>query len=316
MASGSEPTTTVLPVSLPKRASFRKRVLEPAVMVGIACSVLLHVILLVIAALWIYGSGVAGRHDIDSRGVDLAVMTSAELDALTTDSVQLSSPEVPELVSETTPDLELTTNISTELSGAISDLDSISESLGSGEIGEQAMSGSGTGSANFFGVEANGSRFAYIADVSGSMSVSGKVESLQVELIESIQGLSENAKFFICLYSSGPMPLGGQQKWTDATKQGLGWAIRLIRRIEAEGGTEPMGAFVNVFQLRPRPDAIFFMTDGEFDASVANEVAALNARYEIPIHCITFGSQRAQAVMEKIARDSHGTYHHVQGPGE
>ncbi|MCA9278701.1 MAG: hypothetical protein H6815_10975 [Phycisphaeraceae bacterium] len=313
MADGLE-QTILPPAALPKRESFRKRILEPAVLIGIAMSLVLHLLLLVVAALWIFGSGAPGARDVDSRGIDLAVMTSAELDALTAEAMDFTSPEVPELVTESTPDLELTTDLSTDLSGNIGELESLSESLGSGDIGESALSGTGSGAASFFGVEASGSRFAYIADISGSMSVQGKLEQLQVELIESIQGLNENAKFFICLYSDGPYPLGGQTKWTDASKQGLGWAVRLIRRIKAEGATNPYGAFETSFQLRPRPDAIFFMTDGEFNEGVANDVAKLNARFEIPIHCITFGSQRAQAVMEKIARDSGGTYHHVKGP--
>jgi hypothetical protein len=77
----------------------------------------------------------------------------------------------------------------------------------------------------------------------------------------------------------------------------------------------PFPAFEVVFSLRPRPDAIYFMTDGQFEPSVAVELARLNVEDRIPIHCICFVSKEAEALMKKIAEDSGGTYTYVAGPG-
>jgi hypothetical protein len=85
--------------------------------------------------------------------------------------------------------------------------------------------------------------------------------------------------------------------------------------IAAEGATEPLSAFKIVFTLKPKPDAIYFMTDGEFDEGAAAVIARMNAEWKIPIHCLTFVSREGERVMKKIAADSGGTYAHVSGPG-
>ena len=61
----------------------------------------------------------------------------------------------------------------------------------------------------------------------------------------------------------------------------------------AEGGTEPMPAFARAFRLAPRPDVIFFLTDGIIPATVPAEVARLNGKGKnaVPIHTILFGGE-------------------------
>ncbi len=68
--------------------------------------------------------------------------------------------------------------------------------IGSGE------GGAGGGGAKFFGVEARGSRFIFIVDVSGSME-GGKIVTLRSELTKSIDGLAENS-----LFIEGDLPFG------------------------------------------------------------------------------------------------------------
>ena len=79
------------------------------------------------------------------------------------------------------------------------------------------------------------------------------------------------------------------------------------------GGHEPLPAFEAAFtRLRPRPDAIFFMTDGLFRPEVADVIPTLNAgRKPVPIHSISLVDRGAEALLRKIADDSEGTYRHV-----
>jgi hypothetical protein len=142
-----------------------------------------------------------------------------------------------------------------------------------------------------------------------------RIDLMKAELAKSLAALMENAHYFVSLFSSEAKPMGGRLEWVSATDAGKAWARRTVPLITAEGETIPYPAFQMVLSLRPRPEAIYFMTDGEFDKDYANRIARLNADFRIPIHCITFVSKEGEAVMKKIAADSGGTYAHVPGPG-
>jgi hypothetical protein len=63
-----------------------------------------------------------------------------------------------------------------------------------------------------------------------------------------------------------------------------------IGSIHGQGGTAPAPAFDLAMRLlQPPPDAIFFMTDGQFGPQVVDQVALLNQRVpRIAIHTILF----------------------------
>lgn len=192
---------------------------------------------------------------------------------------------------------------------------------GAGRIGraagglELAMGG---GSAKFFGVEARGSRFAYIVDVSSSMHGS-KMEVLKEQLIASISGLLQHAHLAVYLYNNRVTPVRGMG-WhpaKDHVKQDF--YVEIMAR-QTAGGTKPLPAFEQVFNLQPRPDAIYFMTDGEFytDAGVIVAIIARmnrEGRDRVPIHCITYLNDQSAAVMRRIAQDSGGSYRHIEAAG-
>jgi hypothetical protein len=173
--------------------------------------------------------------------------------------------------------------------------------------------------ATFFGVAASGKRFAYVCDISGSMDKPAgdgrarRIDVLKSELVTSLNGLADNAQYFICLFSDDAAILDDQVAWIDATGEGKQWASDRMKQVEAEGDTRPLRAFQVVLSLDPKPDAIYFMTDGEFERNYVREIARLNEQYHVPIHCITFVSRKGERLMERIAEDSGGTYTHVPG---
>lgn len=175
--------------------------------------------------------------------------------------------------------------------------------------------GGGGGGASFFGVEARGTRFAFIVDVSGSMQSNGKIEALRHELTQSVSALSDNAQFFVVQFSTDAKLLGGRTTWQAASAAGKKWARGMIEAFSAEGSTVPFPAFQIVLGMRPRPDAIYFMTDGEFDEALIDQIKLMNKGVRVAIHCICFDTRDSEAHMRRIAKDSGGTYTFVPGPG-
>jgi hypothetical protein len=192
---------------------------------------------------------------------------------------------------------------------------------GAGGTGDgMGLTGAGGGEARFFGVEARGSRFAYVVDISGSMMDTAKLGALQAALTESIEGMLQQAHFCVALFSSGAFPLVSEQ-WTRATDDKKQLARRNIRGISASGGTNPLPGFEMVFALKPRPDAIYFMTDGVFTPDIEAKLPGMIEKFQrqgddarVPIHCITFVDRGAEKLMRRIARQTGGTYTHVAGP--
>lgn len=296
------------------------KVARYALAIGLAVSLIVHFVGIVVSDRVMFGIGGSGGDPGEER-TSLALTRGPELADLMAGSIEVSTPSsgdlsaMPALASVERPldalqDPSMEGGAETTISGALSGAgdvgggEGLSDALGGG--------GGGGGGASFFGVEAQGSRFVFIVDVSGSMSVGGKIEALKAQLSRSIQNLVETSSFMVYTFSNDADPLGNSKDWIAALDERKRWARRAINTIIATGGTNPMNAFVMTFKLRPRPDAIYFMTDGEFDASVADEVARLNTS-RAPIHCIAFGTRESEPLMKKIATQSRGTYTFVPG---
>ncbi|MCH8037089.1 MAG: hypothetical protein IIC53_08185 [Proteobacteria bacterium] len=287
---------------------------KPAAITALFVSLGVHVMLLLIAAMIVFSTSSGSAGDL-SDPVQFAVMTAEDLGQLQDAALDLAAPSVAELPLPDSPEIDLEiSQIEADLTGDTADLEA---QLGAGDIDDGSLGTEGAGSGTkFFGLEASGSRFAYVVDVSGSMDTNGKIDRLRTELVRSLDGMLASAEFYVCLYNGNASSLGGKNDWVDATDSGKRWANRYIANIQPAGGTVPLPGFELVFSRKPRPDAVYFMTDGEFDPEVAMRLRFLNAEHRIPIHCITFGSRGAEAAMRQIAKDSGGTYTHVPGSGE
>lgn len=298
---------------------------------GLVLSVVIHAALTGIAAVVTVGSltgGLArgsGGGDFDLTTTAPAQLTGVSdgppLEAIAPD---VSSAQVPEL--QTDGILEGAGGVDSPGAGA--GLGTIADGLGGaggGDVGDGkglGSTGAGSGGASFFGVEAKGSRFLYICDISGSMNwdeagaANGKrMRILKRELSESISGLTDHMSFYAIFFSSEATPISENRKWLAANDAGKKWAIDRVQGLTPFGGTEPWPAFQMAFtQMRPMPDAIYFMTDGQFSDDVAANIQSVNVgNRKIPIHCITLVEKSGEELMRKIAQDSGGTYTHVEG---
>jgi hypothetical protein len=186
-----------------------------------------------------------------------------------------------------------------------------------------SLGGAAAGGASFFGVEVSGSRIAYIVDASASMAQSGKIAALKRELLASLQGLPPGSEFIVVVFSDehATRALGGAPRWRDAGEQGRADVETAIRALAPSGGTQPLGAFRIAFGLEPKPEAVYFMTDGVLPrndaARIIGTVRSLNERSgpRAPIHTIAFGSQEGAEDLRRIARQSGGTYTYVSAGG-
>ncbi len=309
------------------------RLLRRATLVGAGASLAVHLVLWLIAAVWTVSFTTPDAGGSAPGTVDFAMMTSAELAALQQNALEMDSPAAPEISAADVAPVELMTDAA-GAEAITPELTQIDTALGSGDVtgsssfgaasSGSGAAGSGSG-ASFFGLEAQGRRFAYIVDRSASMKIdtpSGRtrMELTQRELGRSIDALLESAEFFVVFYSDRATPLGSRRLWSDATERKKLWARRELYSVKAAGWTLPMSGFELVFKLRPPPDAIYFMTDGDFPASVPESIEQLNRRSRIPIHCIMFGefsssSDRddVERMMRKIASDSGGSFARVEG---
>lgn len=301
---------------------------------GLGVSVAVHIAMglfaagIVVAPSLLAGGG--AREGIAAT-VDLEMATEVELAELAKVDIAVGAAPLEELPEFAPPEIEIPESglPGVEGDGGVGDLSTLggaglgggagsSDGVGSGFGEGSGLGGAGSGSTRFFGVEARGSRFVYIVDVSGSMSSAGKLQSLQAELRESIEALIPAASFAVIMYNQAAMPLGGRAKWSDATDQRKRAFDSLIRSIEAKGSTDPYPAFAMAFSLRPSPDAIYFMTDGLIaDKKLPESVLALNRQSGSlsPIHCISFVDQGGEDMLRQIARESDGSYTYVRGPG-
>lgn len=322
MVHGSDPTSVEPPLqaNAVDRSASGWLWVRRATLAGIAISIGVHLFMWLLAGLIVIFTYSDSRNVGPPAGeVEFAVMTDQEFARIQAQELPEQAPVVPETTADTSqPTIDLLdTSLMADLSSVSLDLDDIGSSAGAGDVGaisNSATGVSGTGTS-FFGVEAEGSRIVYIVDFSGSMGVAGKWERTRQELIASIEELLEGASFLVVLFSSDAALIENRRTWSDAIDRNKKWVRAALSRIEPGGATVPMPAFLIAFATRPRADAIFFMTDGQFDEAVVAELQKMNMEMQIPIHCITFGDRSAERQMRQIAQDSGGTYTHVEVSG-
>lgn len=258
----------------------------------------------------------------DGQPVAMAIMAESELSQLMGDPLQ--TPALPEVLMDTpsastkelTPAIDPGPVDAGELS--LSDSTDFGALTGGGNVdtgpggGLSGSGGGGGGGTAFFGVETTGTRFVFIVDVSSSMAANNRIDRLKSELRKTLRGMAETSEFAVILFSDYSEVLGNVTRYSEAKPSTLRKFEPLIDAIGLGASTEPLPAFEIAFNRKnfTRPDAVYFMTDGEFADTVDEEIAQrLNTgKPAVPIHAICFGNDGGQENMKQIAKDSGGTY--------
>jgi hypothetical protein len=133
--------------------------------------------------------------------------------------------------------------------------------------GPGAGIGSGRAKTRVFGIEAEGSKFVYVFDRSGSMGGSGRntpLDAAKAELLSSLESLDDIHQFQIIFYNERPhifSPSGGRGRLVFGNAANRSSAQQFVRSIVADGGTRHLEALELALKLQP--DVIFFLTDAD-----------------------------------------------------
>lgn len=215
-----------------------------------------------------------------------------------------------QVVSFTSDSFELMSNMTAPVGLAMSDTSTFSEAVRADSIGQSSGLGDGIG-AEFFGIGGQGSTFVYVIDCSGSMLDMKKFQRAKAELMRSIRSLKSSQKYYIVMYSDGAYPMDADKPLLATTKN-IDRTEEWLNSINPDGGTNPLSALLYALSLKP--SAVYFLSDGKFDLSVASELRIKNRhrRKRIPIHTIAFYNRETEGLMKMIARNSGGRYQFVK----
>ncbi len=173
----------------------------------------------------------------------------------------------------------------------------------------------GQSAAEFFGIGGYGQTFVYVVDASDSMNENGKFDRARYELLKSIEQLASDQRFFVIFYNDAAYPMDAEQPVL-ATEAEIAKTANWVNGAIAQSGTNPLPALLHALSLRP--DAIFFLSDGQFDPQAINVLRVRNRpsrrmkMRQIPIHTISFVDRATVGLMRSIARNSGGEHRFVQ----
>jgi Mg-chelatase subunit ChlD len=269
---------------------------------------------------------------IDSTPLDIA--SKIESKSPTADVADVSKSE-PVAAPNAATDSAARTSAASELNIDAPDVSSLSASsavFGGSAIAAEMLgkpaSGSGKGrggggngdgssakaATEFFGIGGYGQTFVYVVDCSGSMNDNDKFDRARYELLKSIEQLGKDQQYFVIFYNHTMYPMDSH-KPLFATQDNLAQTTEWINRAEPMGGTNPMPALQ--LALSMKPDAIYFLTDGQFDLSVMQELRNRDRTnlklhtHVVPIHTICFYDRSAEGMMKMISRNSGGEYRYI-----
>jgi hypothetical protein len=176
-------------------------------------------------------------------------------------------------------------------------------------------------SVDFFGLSARGKSFVFVIDCSGSMS--GQRWSLtKQELFKSLDSLTPDKAFLVLLYNSDTWAMFNTRAkdtfLVEATKEKIAAAKRWVNNQMPRGSTFPRFAMESALSLRP--DAIFLLSDGEFQDNTVLFLESANVVYTddlgieqtpIPIHTLAMDMSFGMFALKRIADNNGGAYQTV-----
>lgn len=228
--------------------------------------------------------------------------------------------------------------------------------VGMGTAGSGGGFGSGIGKGgkfSFVGQTALGRHVVFVVDVSGSMSAVGSGENisrfdlLKKELIKSVNQMPMNTQFQILFFSDFAWPHDQvdsrdvnaltKYRWEiepkdykkakiptfrfiQATPFSLRETADIIQRSDNPGGTNWGSGLLMALNANPKPDVIFFMTDGmRSDEQGWVDIVTAENKRRLPMTAIyTSAMQQPDAAREldDLARRNNGRFTVVLGDGK
>ncbi len=291
-----------------------KRTLLSLIFIGIIISILIHIILGLMLSIKRGNLG-AAENESASTVVDFAILDEEQLQDMPQGDVVDQQEEVQ---SEAAFEVEVATMELLPSSDSRPTLESVTQSQvrslsGGGSSGIGAgVGGSGGGGASFFGISSSGNRFCYIVDISGSMNSANRLNLALQELSNSLKSLPDFARFYILFYHSTVVEPPSQRGWNRARRSVVRKMVREFQSIQPMGGTNPILAFEEAFELDPLPEVIYFLTDGDSLGFKLNQLTGMMPKKRIVINTIAFGNNSTQQLLRDIASTTSGKYNFIQ----
>jgi hypothetical protein len=215
--------------------------------------------------------------------------------------------------------------------------------------------GSGTagGNVSFMGNQGKGSRVVFVVDVSGSMSASSQVDGktisrmdlLKKELVKSLNQLRGGVQYQVLYFSDFAWPHDevdtndaaamakyewsirpGQQgvripryRYLPATPANLAKSRKIIEDSSNPGGTNWGSGLLMALNGSPKPDLVFFMTDGNKSDALTwvDEVTTANAKGKpATIHTTALMAPGAAQDLDELARRNQGKFTVIEADGK
>ncbi len=173
----------------------------------------------------------------------------------------------------------------------------------------------GRAATEFFGIGGYGQAFVYVVDCSDSMNERGKFDRARYELLQSIEQLAGDQRYFVIFFNDGAYPMDADELVL-ATQDEIARTSEWVRDVQAHGGTNPLPALLYALSLQP--DAIYFLSDGRFDPFTISELRQRNRpnkrlnQRQVPINTIAFVDRSTEGLMRTIARNSGGQFRFVR----
>ena len=182
----------------------------------------------------------------------------------------------------------------------------------------------------FFGISTQGSRFVYVVDMSLSMRNATsrgptRFQAATQELLRSIDNLNVDQQFFVVLFSYRTIYFLGRQsrrfEMVESTPENRTRLRRWLSQVQLAPGTDPRPGVISGLELKP--DAIFLLSDGQFNGQRRNihgltgnpSIEAIIEQYrtsDVPIHTIAFDHEKSRARLQQIATLTGGQHRFVK----
>ena len=294
---------------------------------GFLISLLLHTFLLLFLSLLVVRTGIGDS----TLFLDAALAPSA-LDDDLLDDFNVNPVIFENEAAEENPDDLLAEVLESESEDVLEEVVANDQPSG-GLTQNRAKLGDGK-SATFFGTKASGRRFVFVVDRSISMGYGSedyisrelfnRYDVAKSELLNAIDSLQPHQQFFVVMFAHNTVPMFGQESVEEsgdtdfemiaATRENKTRFQTWLGDVGMGPGTDPRLALEIAIDMRP--DAIFFLSDGEF-VSERNDQRPktrdiiqkhIRQRTIVPINTVSLVVEETIETMKGIANRSEGSF--------
>jgi len=182
---------------------------------------------------------------------------------------------------------------------------------GGGNIAADVSGSEGRGS-EFFGVKAHGRTFVYVVDRSGSMDGTPFAKARE-ELLRSLDNLSSRQTFYVIFFDNQSYPMFSPGQAETAALRATSRNVDRVRQwtdslMGGGGGTDPQASLLHALELQP--DAIYLLSDGQFEAGIVDDVSRHN-HGRVVISTIAFINKIGEPLLKQLAHKNGGAYRFV-----